>query len=226
MLSKKTKGAEPTDEEVRSFLNDFHTGSTTQRHKCAVRQYYHYKKRAWPFRAREFKAAEKALPEYLSRNEINKIVAVARDMHEYMFIKTLFFSGMRIGELMELTGSNIMESGIRFFGKGNKERVVPITDEEFMKQLKDYAKRLKGSYLFPYSYNLYWKLLKTMCKRAGVKEVSPHKIRHSRAIDLMRKGAELPVVQSFLGHEKPDVTMIYLGLTNQDIERRLKEIDK
>lgn len=224
MLERQTETAEPTDDEVRRFLKGFKVGTTLQRHKAAVKRYFIYKKRAWIFDSKEFATAHKKLPRYLSREQVDQLIGQAGDIEERMFVKTLFLTGIRIAELMSLTLESIEPDGIRFVGKRGKERFVPVLDEGFMGELRAYAKGYKGE-LFPGKYYDYWLALRRLCLDAGVPVVSPHSLRHSRAVDLINQGVSLGGVQTFLGHEQPATTLIYSQLTQRDLKRELERVE-
>lgn len=224
MLEKRLTSKEPTDDDVREFLKEFKVGTTLQRHKAAIKRYFTYQKRPWTFDSKEFVAAHKKLPNYLRREQVDQLIEHTQDDHERMFIKTLFMTGIRIAELMSLTKESIEPDGVKFTGKRNKERFVPIIDGTFMSELRDYAKGCKGR-LFPGKYFNYWLTLRRLCLEAGVEMVSPHTLRHSRAVDLVERGVSLGGVQTFLGHEQPGTTLIYSQLTQRDLKRELERVE-
>ena len=224
MLERGISGDEPTDEEVKNFLQRFKKGTTLQRHKAAIKRYYVYQRRPWLFDSKEFIPAQKRLPRYHRREIIDKLIETAAEGHDRMTIKTLFMAGLRIAELMELKADNIEPSGIRLVGKGDKERYVPITDRAFMSELQEYTRNANGR-LFPGKYYDYWMLLKRLCMEAGVKTIAPHSLRHSRAVDLLNRGMSLGGLQTFLGHEQPATTLIYAQLTQRDLQREMEKIE-
>lgn len=224
MLERRIAGDEPTEDEVRDFLRSFKKGTTIQRHKATIRKYFTYKRWVWDFDAREFTQARRRLPRYLPREEVNRLIENAQDEHDRMFVKTLFMTGMRIAELRGLTKESIESDGVRFIGKGNKERVVPILDKDFMNELKAYASKCEGR-LFPKSYYDYWLTLRRLCLQSGVEMVSPHTLRHSRAVDLINQGVSLGGVQTFLGHEQASTTLIYTQLTQRDLKKELERVE-
>ncbi|MBA7709383.1 Tyrosine recombinase XerD [subsurface metagenome] len=224
MLERRISGDEPTDEDVREFLREFKVGTTLQRHKAAIKRYFIFKQRPWTFDSKEFAAARKKLPHYLRREQVEQLIEQAKDEHDRMFVKTLFLTGIRIAELMSLTGESIEPDGIKFIGKRNKERFVPILDKSFMRELQDYAKRCKGR-LFPKKYWDYWLNLRRLCLEVGMPMVSPHTLRHSRAVDLVERGVSLGGVQTFLGHEQPGTTLIYAQLTQKDLRKELERAE-
>lgn len=223
-LESRIGNSEPTDADVRKFLKKFKLGTTLQRHKAAVKRYLTYKKQPWVFDSKEFATVHKKLPKYLSREKVQMLIDNAGNEDEAMFIETLFITGIRIAELQSLTIDSLNDDGIQFTGKGDKERLVPITDKAFLLKLHSYAKKQKGL-LFPLKYYDYWLLLRKLCLQTGIQLVSPHSLRHSRAIDLINKGVPLGGVQVFLGHEQPSTTMIYLQLTQGDLKRELEKVE-
>lgn len=213
-------GGEPTDDDVRNYLSRYTNGKTIQRHKAAIKRYYLMKGRTWSFDPREFPPAKKALPKYLSDRDIQSLVSVCQDESESMFIETLFNTGLRIAELKSLERDNIEPDRIRVIGKGNKERLVPSIDDEFMRRLRKYASSCSGK-LFPETYEYYYLLLRRLCQFAGVEVVSPHKIRHSIAVSLIKRGMTLDGVRLFLGHENVATTLIYTSITQDDLKKQI-----
>ena len=224
MLAKQVGEVEPTDDQARRFLKQFKVGTTLQRHKAAIKRYFIYKKRPWVFDSKEFVSVHKTLPKYLSRDKVDLLIKSAKDIHEAMFVRTLFITGIRIAELMSLTRDNIKDDGIQFIGKRDKERLIFITDKAFLHNFKTYAKTCKGK-LFPKSYYDYWILLRRLCLTAGVEVISPHKLRHSRAVDLVNLGLSLGGLQTFLGHESPSTSLIYAQLTQRDLKKELEKVE-
>ena len=224
LLENRIADSEPTNDEIRAFLRGFKKGTTIQRHKSAIKRYFIYKERPWLFDSKEFTRVSRSLPRYLDRDRVEQIINGAHDQHQRMFVKTLFMTGVRIFELLSLTAESIESDGIRITGKGNKQRIVPISEKEFLQELKEYAKKQKGK-LFPDSYYNYWLLLRRLGMEVGVEIVSPHSLRHSRAVDLLNKGLSLGGVQSFLGHKDPATTLIYAQLTQRDLKRELERLE-
>jgi len=225
MLDRYISGDEPTEDEVKAFLRQFKKGTTLQKHKAAIHRYFRYKKRLWDLDPKEFISAEKRLPRYLARDQVNRLIECAGDESEKMFVQTLFITGIRMAELMSLTRESVEPGGIRLIGKGNKERVVPVLNKKFMGELTEYAAKRKGK-LFPETYSHYWLLLRKLCLRAGVPMVSPHTLRHSAAVDLINRGLPLGGVQRLLGHTQESTTLIYARLTETDLRRELERLEE
>lgn len=220
---------EPRDETVRVFLSNFENANYLQRNKAAIKRYYRYKGRVWPFDPMEFSRPRKKVPRSTSRDNVDKMLQMAQDDHEHMAIKTLFVLGCRIAELMLLTPDRLIENpgsrpGVLILGKRNKERFVPVVDKEFWKELKSYSSTRSGQRLFPENYNFYYALLRRLCEDAGVPVITPHQLRHSRAVELLNKGMKLNELQQFLGHENPSTTMQYLRVGSTEVGDAMERI--
>jgi len=221
---------EPRDESVRVFLENFKNANYLQRHKAAIKRYYTYKGRLWPFDRMEFPRPRKKIPRGTTRENIEKILEAAHDEHEYMAIKTLFMLGCRIAELRLLDRSRLIENpgerpGVLILGKRNKERFVPVVDKTYWDELKKYAATRGSEPLFPESYLYYRNLLRRMCEDTeDVPILTPHQLRHSRAIELYNKGMKLNELQQFLGHENPSTTMGYLRVSSSEVGDALERV--
>ena len=149
-------------------------------------------------------------------------------------LETIYASGLRVSELVNLKINNLdfNECIIRIYGKGNKERIVPINDASKLAlqiYINDYRSfLLKGKdseYVFINNFGNkisrqgFFKILKKVCNENGInKHVSPHTLRHSFATHLLNNGADLRVIQELLGHSNLTTTQIYSHLSNEKIK--------
>ena len=177
------------------------------------------------------------LPDVLSGHEIQALLAappVGRPagLRDAAMLELLYAAGLRVSELIRLKVLDLnFDAGfVRVFGKGGKERVVPIGRPALsvLHRYLDQARPLllKGEaspFLFvarrgrPLSRQGFWKLLKKYAVQAGIRHpVSPHTLRHSFASHLLEGGADLRVVQMMLGHADIATTQIY---THVSMER-------
>ena len=199
--------------------------------------YHHYIEQD-PSELIEMPRIEKKLPEVLSIEEIDAMIGQI-DMSKpeghrnRAIIEMLYGSGLRVSELTELRLSNIYrEDGyMRILGKGNKQRLVPISpvaDEQFGYWLRDRSKldiKPEASdiaFLNHYGRQLTRAMIFTIVKRlaesAGIrKTISPHTLRHSFATHLLQNGADLRIIQQLLGHESIVTTEIYTHVDIQDL---------
>ncbi|MDR2727834.1 MAG: site-specific tyrosine recombinase XerD [Chitinispirillales bacterium] len=187
--------------------------------------------------------ASRTLPSVLSIEEIDSMIKAVdlqkrNGMRDRAIIETLYATGMRVSELCNFTIEQLLEKDglVRVFGKGSKERIVPIGESALYwiaqyidKERFCLAKPHSGSTMFlnfrgkPFSRMGIWKLLRHYALLGGVeKKISPHTFRHSFATHLLEGGADIRTVQEMLGHSNIVTTEIY---THVDREY-LKEIHR
>ena len=151
----------------------------------------------------------------------------------------LYASGMRVSELVSLNLGDVdKENGyVRCFGKGHKERLVPIYPqaaqavEEYVKearpQLAAHDGGEKALFLNHRGDRLtrqgFWQILKEYAKKAELSSVTPHTLRHSFATHMLSGGADLRSVQELLGHANISTTQIYTRLTSDHVRRTYKK---
>ena len=190
----------------------------------------------------------RTLPEVLTQQEVEKILAQPTDstndkynlwLRDRTILEVLYATGIRVSELVALKQSHILadEEIIRVFGKGSKERIVPIGKpalqwvERYRTEVRPLiTKAGKGiDRLFlstrggPLTRMSVWIIVRTYAAKAGIrKEVHPHTFRHSFATHLLEGGADLRAVQEMLGHSDISTTQIY---THVDREY-LKEVHR
>ena len=186
---------------------------------------------------------EKKLPDYLTIEEVDNLLNIrastAYELRNKAMLETLYATGMRISELVNLTMSNLFleDHLIKVFGKGSKERLVPIGDtaiaalEEYLKFGREELLGTKSSeYVFISSRHTnitrqaFFKYIKKLCQEKGIKKnISPHILRHSFATHLLNNGADLRVVQDLLGHSDISTTQIYTHLSNEKLEQEYEK---
>ncbi len=151
-------------------------------------------------------------------------------------LELLYASGMRISELVALNLGDVNTEGdyyVRCFGKGHKERIIPIYEqiamtvkkyiEETRPQLA-HDKNEEALFLNARGERLtrqgFWQKLKAYAKSAGLDtQISPHTLRHSFATHMLSGGADLRSVQELLGHANISTTQVYTHLTTEHIRR-------
>ncbi len=170
-------------------------------------------------------------PEVLSISEINKILEQPNTktllgLRDKAMLEFAYATGVRVSELINLKTNDLFleEEVVRVFGKGSKERLVPIgshaiywVDQYLVKVRPVLAKKLiSGNFLFlnsrggKLSRMGFFKILRQYVQDSSIdKNVHPHTIRHSFATHLLERGADIRVVQELLGHSKISTTQIY-----------------
>jgi len=179
------------------------------------------------------------LPHFLTVEEVDRLLAAPdlgtpSGIRDRAMIEVLYATGLRVSELTGLRVDEVnLQSGfVRCFGKGSKERIVPL-GESACRAVEDYLNAGRGEFaseiLFltsrgaPLSRFEFWEILKRYAARAEIrKNISPHVLRHSFATHLLDRGADLRAVQMMLGHQDISTTQIYTHV----IRERLKQIYK
>lgn len=235
-------------ENFAAVIYEFGIASSSQaRILCGVRSFFKYLVISGilkddPSELLEAPTVGEHLPEVLSTEEIDRMEA-AIDLSKWegqrnkAIIELLFSCGLRVSELVNLKFNDIFERDkfLRIIGKGDKERLVPISESALHEiQLWLYDRNLmkikpgeqdyvflnrRGAHL---TRTMILIMIKRTAEEAGItKTVSPHTLRHSFATELLKGGADLRAIQEMLGHENIKTTQIY---THIDITTLRKEI--
>ncbi len=184
-----------------------------------------------PLAALKAPKAKRPLPEYLTLNEIDRIfespdTADKYGLRDRAMLEVMYSCGLRVSEVinLELSSLHFESEIIRVFGKGSKERIVPIGSSA-VAWLNRYfnesrpllvKQRATGNYVFLNSRGTklsrmgIWKILSAHAQKAEIhKDVHPHIFRHSFATHMIEAGADLRAVQEMLGHVSISTTQIY-----------------
>lgn len=180
--------------------------------------------------------ARRKLPEVLTPDEVSRLLAAPgtdtpRGLRDSAMLELFYSSGLRVSELCALLMQdvNLGEGLVRVFGKGSKERVVPLgrpaaqAVAAYIEAGRTaFCKPGTGSELFlsnrgkAISRKMIWVLIKTHARTAGIsKPVKPHLLRHSFATHLLGGGADLRAIQEMLGHADIGTTQIYTAVEQE-----------
>ncbi len=185
------------------------------------------------------------LPDTLEFHEIEELLAsidlsTTEGTRNRAMLETLYSSGLRVSELIDLKLSNIYEDigFLRVIGKGSKERLVPI-GREALKHIKIYRDQVRvhvpikqgqEDFLFlnkrgsSLSRVMIFMIIKDLAAKIGLKKtISPHTFRHSFATHLIEGGADLRAVQEMLGHESITTTEIYTHLDRDYLKQVIRD---
>lgn len=245
---------EASPDDVRGFLRNLKSGGSSVRSYTraliALRGLYKYllktgRLKSSPCDDIDMPRMQKRLPEFLTINDVDRLLAAPDTgtllgMRDKAMFETLYATGLRVSELvsLKLNDLNLQAGYLTAFGKGAKERLVPL-GEAAMYWLKRYidesrpgiCKRgVSQKSLFITSRGggmtrqNFWVLIKNYAMRAGIDRfrIKPHVIRHSFATHLLEGGADLRFVQAMLGHSDISSTQIYTHVTTE----RLKALHK
>lgn len=235
-------------DEIRDFLYDDKVLARTRAHYLTVlNSFYNYLISENiinynPTETIKLPKLAKKLPEFLTIEEVDKLLNInpvkIYDYRNISMMETLYATGVRVSELcnIKLSDINYDDCTIKIFGKGKKERIVPINESSY-NALIDYINNYRpfllksktSEFVFinnfgnPISRVGFFKILKKLCSDAGIqKDVSPHTLRHSFATHLLNNGANLRVIQQLLGHSNITTTQIYSHLSNESLKNDYK----
>ncbi len=191
----------------------------------------------------DFPKIGRPLPKVLTESEVEALLnapdgSEAIGLRDRAMLELLYACGLRISELvsLEMSQINLRQGVVRLFGKGNKERLVPM-GEEALSMLDLYFREARPQLLiqglndvvFPskrgqkMTRQTFWYRIKHHAVTAGIRiELSPHTLRHAFATHLLNHGADLRVVQLLLGHSDLSTTQIYTHIAKQ----RLKDLHR
>lgn len=235
-------------EKFLAYLTKQYKSTTSARILSSLRQFYNFllnKKlvKNNPFDNFDSPKLPRNLPDVLTVFEIDDILRKINingklGLRDRAILETMYACGLRVSEVINLKVSNILEDEgvVRVYGKGSKERIVPIGDEA-LKWIDKYLLNSRillsnpksEDYLFlnwrgkKLSRMAIWNILDKYSKMAKIKKkIHPHILRHSFATHLLEGGADLRSIQEMLGHADITTTQIY---THVDISY-LKEVHK
>ena len=178
----------------------------------------------------------KHLPEIISYEEVLSLLQIPdtakpRGLRNAAMLEILYGAGLRVSELinMKVKDINLKADFVRIFGKGSKERLIPIGSyarDITIKWIETarpvLLKNNTSQYLFvaragrPMTRQSFWKILKKYAHLAGItKKITPHTLRHSFATHLLERGADLRSVQAMLGHSDISTTEIYTHISRE-----------
>ena len=185
----------------------------------------------------------KKLPKVLSEEEVDRLLDINLntdfDYRNKAMLELMYSSGLRVSELINLTVNDIdiENSLVRIFGKGSKERIVPLNDyatealsNYILYHRRSLFKHGENNYLFLNNHGEkmtrqgFFKLLKKIAMEKNIKtEFSPHTLRHSFATHLLKHGADLRSIQELLGHSDISTTQIYTHITSERLQKNYEE---
>ena len=184
---------------------------------------------------------QKPLPKFLNEQEMDLLIDTAKSAQDLRhrriatMLILMYHCGLRISELVSLPINNINlnKKQILIFGKGAKERLLPVSDaaieevQDYLNIRECFIKGKESKWMFPsltakeghITRDSFYKHLKNIAVKAGISpaRVTPHVLRHSFATQLLRHNADLRSVQKMLGHESITTTEIYTHIISEEL---------
>lgn len=236
---------EVKQEDIIDFLSYLKTKnyatSTITRHLIAVKVLFRFLKREREIENNvtlylQSPKLWQVIPEVLTLEEVEALLDQPNEKTEVgvrdrAILELLYACGLRVSELCRIEIYNVDESTVRVFGKGRKERIVPLGTKAsqaidlYLSKYRDQYDSETVKQLFvnnrgkPMDRIAIWKLIKQYGKKAGItKNLSPHTMRHSFATHLLDNGAELRVIQEMLGHASISSTDRYTHVSRSHLQ--------
>ncbi len=221
------------------FLNDNFKINTRSRKLSSLKTFYKFLKEEYDilniFEKIKNPKKEKKIPKYFSQKELAILLDSVEpisdiDKRDRAMLELLYASGMRISELLSLKVFDLKldEKFVSVIGKGNKQRIIPI-NKSSINAVSDYMKvrinfmdrdtnilflNKRGTQMTRQGFT---KILKNRALLVGITDISAHKLRHSIATHLLNNGADLRMIQQFLGHQSITTTEIYTHVNQNKI---------
>ncbi|MDJ0612993.1 MAG: site-specific tyrosine recombinase XerD [Rhizobiaceae bacterium] len=243
-----------------SLVSEGMSASTQARHLSAIRQFHKFLfaegvRSEDPTSTIESPKTGRPLPKVMSVEDVDALLGLAeaemnlsgisdaqrlRAARLYCLLELLYATGMRVSELVGLPATCAHETGrfLTIVGKGNKERIVPLSDRckdaihAYINCQNSSGKQADSAFLFPanskdghYARQAFGRDLKDLAIRTGLDpaQVSPHVLRHAFASHLLQNGADLRAVQQLLGHSDISTTQIYTHVLDERLKQLVEE---
>jgi integrase/recombinase XerD len=233
IVLKRLKTLEPTEQQIIDYIVWMYEKKYSYNHivntSLAIEWYFKFQGKV--LKLGRPKKPKRLIKDTLTEAEVTKIIQATKNIREKAILALLAYSGIRNQELCNLRVCDVMlgDNLIRILkGKGFKDRIIHISGEccSILLEYLNHYPRNSEEYFFTtllkgrrYNENDLRKLVKVVSMRARLnKRVYPHLFRHSLATNLLKRGANITLIQRQLGHEGVESTLIYLRTYPQRIQ--------
>ena len=239
-INTKNKNYYEIEKYVQSLSKSKYAKSTVNRKIVSISSFFNWCINQKKLNIKDIKKIkniknERKLPTILTSNYINNLLdtiptSTSKEIRDRTIIEILYSSGLRVSELTNLKVNDFKNNkSLKVLGKGNKVRILPMTDKSFnymnlwiSKYRSEYKNEKSGNYIF----------LGVRGGKISDREIQrivnlrlgtfPHSIRHTFATHLLDGGADLRVVQEMLGHTDPSTTQIYTHVSKKQLKEKYK----
>ena len=239
-INKNNKNYYEIEKYIQSLSKSKYAKSTVNRKNVSISSFFSWCINQKKLNIKNIKhiknlKTERKLPTILTSNYINNLLdtiptSTSKEIRDRTIIEILYSSGLRVSELTNLKVNDFKNNkSLKVLGKGNKVRILPMTDKSFnymnlwiSKYRSEYKNEKSGNYIF----------LGVRGGKISDREIQrivnlrlgtfPHSIRHTFATHLLDGGADLRVVQEMLGHTDPSTTQIYTHVSKKQLKEKYK----
>ena len=239
-INNNNKNYDEIEKYIQSLSKSKYAKSTVNRKIVSISSFFNWCINQKKLNIKDIKQiknikTERKLPTILTSNYINNLLdtiptSTSKEIRDRTIIEILYSSGLRVSELTNLKVNDFKNNkSLKVLGKGNKVRILPMTDKSFnymnlwiSKYRSEYKNEKSGNYIF----------LGVRGGKISDREIQrivnlrlgtfPHSIRHTFATHLLDGGADLRVVQEMLGHTDPSTTQIYTHVSKKQLKEKYK----
>jgi integrase/recombinase XerD len=233
------KGRCPTTSFVDNFLTQLtlngNSPSSVSRHFYAIKKYFKYLGRESELKRVQKPKIIRKEADFLPKEDVEKLINACFTHQDRAMFMLLFSAALRIGELIRLNRDDIDFKNNRVRIRSLKQKSgeveyahLPVGKptinalKEYIKQRSDNNSALfisgGGRRIHPDTVRY---RLKRICKIAGLRPIKVHTLRHSRAVDIVKRGCALPYLQRFMRHKNINTSMQYVHLLAEDLEKEI-----
>ncbi len=183
------------------------------------------------------KTSQKAEPRHLKKEEIQKLLSTVESSEkstaarDYSIITMFLYCGLRVGELVSLNRRDYNDQSLKFTGKGEKERIVPVHSAA-QKALRAYLRGRRDKqdplYLSTHKNRIsprsVQRMVKSYGQECGISGLHPHVLRHSFASMFYKNTKDLKILQELLGHSNLNTTQIYTHTDNSERKQAVESL--
>ena len=235
--------------EIRKYINGLNESDRSVAHTItALKSFYKFliinnKIKTNPMNLISPPKLSKKIPKVLNVTEVNNLLNIKLenefDYRNKAMLELMYACGLRVSEIiaLKLTDVDLTNNIVKVFGKGNKERIIPIGEyattalNVYINHYRNILLKNKiNDYLFVNNQGNkisrvgFFKMLKKLALKEGIKrDFSPHTLRHSFATHLLDSGADLRSIQELLGHSSISTTQIYTHVSKENIKKDYEE---
>ena len=239
-INKNDKNYYEIEKYIQSLSKSKYAKSTINRKIVSISSFFNWCINQKKLNLKDIKQiknlkTERKLPTILTSNYINKLLdtiptSTSKEIRDRTIIEILYSSGLRVSELTNLKLNDFKNNrSLKVLGKGNKARLLPMTDKSF-KYMNLWISKCRSDYINEKSNNYIF--LGVRGGKISEREIQrivnlrlgtfPHSIRHTFATHLLDGGADLRVVQEMLGHSDPSTTQIYTHVSKKQLKDKYK----
>jgi len=227
---KFTEPSKINETSIKEWLMGAKTVNSRKHKISALKLFYtHTVRQPLKFKHIQYPRAEQHLPQPLSEQEVKSLFENCHNLKHKSILGLLFMSGMRVGEVLKLKPQHIDRANMVIHviqGKGNKDRIVPMSAqlllllEKYYRQYKPQEYMFNGQFGLVYSQRSVNQFMKELGVRVGIsKRLYSHLGRHSCFTQMVENGIDMALIQKIAGHANIKTTMIYTKISATSISK-------